>query len=456
MRIKDPATISAVAFYVLCIMPGFFCNVASCAPMQKPEPCNLTRAQVIAQTLGRYNGPSEKGVDPNTMTGKIMCGYQGWFTCPGDGSCRGWFHWGSGVFEPGKCTIDLWPDMSECTPNERYKTSFKFADGSPAYVFSSMNPKTVARHFEWMRDYGIDGVFVQRFVNQTTSPQPLLHLNTVLSNCRRAANKYGRVYAVMYDLSGLQRGQMQLAIDDWKTLVDKMRLGKDKKDKAYLHHNGKPVVAVWGVGFAGRAYSLDECEKFIDLLKNDNVYGGYTVMLGLPTYWQALTDDSTTDPKLHTIVEKCDIVSPWTVGRMHNLADVNEFAFARIWKPDMKWCKDHHKDYMPVVYPGFSWANLKNNPGLLNSIPRLKGQFLWRQMIAAKQCGATMIYQAMFDEMDEGTAIFKCTNEPPVGASKFLTYEGLPSDYYLWLVGQGTKMIRGEIPVTNEIPKRQQ
>ena len=65
-----------------------------------------------------------------------------------------------------------------------------------------------------------------------------------------------------------------------------------------------------------------------------------------------------------------------------------------------------------------------------------------------------MVYQAMFDEVDEGTAIFKCTNEPPVGESPFLTYEGLPSDHYLWLVGKATKTIDGTEPVRDEIPTR--
>lgn len=69
-----------------------------------------------------------------------------------------------------------------------------------------------------------------------------------------------------------------------------------------------------------------------------------------------------------------------------------------------------------------------------------------------------MIYVAMFDEVDEGTAIFKCINDVPIGQkSKFVTFEGLPSDFYLKMVGAGTKLIRGETSLetsclfTNEI-----
>ena len=56
-----------------------------------------------------------------------------------------------------------------------------------------------------------------------------------------------------------------------------------------------------------------------------------------------------------------------------------------------------------------------------------------------------MVYVAMFDEVDEGTAIFKCVNDVPIGQqSKFVTFEGLPNDYYLRMVGAGTKLIHDE------------
>ena len=41
---------------------------------------------------------------------------------------------------------------------------FTHPDGSPAHLFSSDNAATVLRHFRWMRDYGIDGAWLQHFV----------------------------------------------------------------------------------------------------------------------------------------------------------------------------------------------------------------------------------------------------------------------------------------------------
>jgi hypothetical protein len=417
--------------------------------------CGILHAELpVIQPLHPYTGPSNPGVDCSTLTGKVMCGYQGWFTTINDGSAMNWWHYSkTGGFAPGHCGIDLWPDMSEFTAAERYDTPFKNADGSPAQLFTAQNTATVDRHFQWMQQYGIDGVFVQRFASDVLSPTPLQHVNTVLDHCRASANQHGRAYAVMYDLSGLRSEQLPALMDDWKSLVTQMKLTRDAADKAYLHHQGKPVVAIWGVGFNDRRkYTLDDCARFIRFIKSDPDFGNCTIMLGVPTHWRTLDGDALHDPQLLDVIQLADIVSPWTVGRYNSPQAATTYAQTTM-TADINWCADHHLQYLPVVFPGFSWHNL-NPKSKLGEIPRLKGQFLWTQYVQARNAGATMVYQAMFDEVNEGTAIFKCTNTPPVGESEFLTYEGLPSDYYLWLVGQAGRMITGQIPLTNEIPNR--
>ena len=393
--------------------------------------------------FGPYAGPVVRGVDTATLAGKVMCGYQGWFGAPGDGSpASGWRHWTKrqGPLADGNAKVDLWPDMSELTSGERFATGFKLSNGYPAEVFSSYKKQTVLRHFQWMRDYGIDGVFVQRFATHLTSPSNLEFCNTVLANCREGANLYGRAYSVMYDLSGLPRGHIDDVINDWRQLRKRMAI---TDDPAYLHYHGKPVVAVWGIGFNdGRDYTLDECRRLIEFLKSDPDAGLCTVVVGVPTHWLELESDAVSDPKLLDILKLADVISPWTVGRYTTPAEVAKYA-EKVLKPDLRWCRRQELDFMPVVFPGFSWHNMKGAE--LDEIPRLNGQFLWSQFLESKKEGISMVYVAMFDEVDEGTAIFKCANDIPVGgASKFLTYDGLPSDFYLKVVGRGAKLIRGE------------
>jgi hypothetical protein len=416
------------------------------APAAAPE---RTREQVIEQTMTPYRGPTEPGVDRATLTGKILCGYQGWHAAEGDACGRGWYHWtGRNGFKPGSTNVDLWPDVSELDPEERYPTAFKTAAGKAAEVYSAVNAKTVRRHFKWMQDYGLDGVFVQRFAVEVFDPRGLWQFTTVLGHCREGANRHGRTYAVMYDLSGMRQGQMSQVMEDWKLLVEKMQI---TEDPAYLRHEGKPVVAVWGFGFNdGRRYTLKEGLELVQFLKSTPA-GGCTVMLGVPTYWRTLERDTVADKALHELIRKADLVSPWTVGRFGKPPDAEAYV-QKTATPDLAWCKENGKGYLPVVFPGFSWHN-QNPRSPVNQIPRLGGKFLWSQYAALKKAGATMVYQAMFDEVDEGTAIYKCTNDVPVGESTFLTYEGLPSDHYLKLVGTAGRMIRGDLPLTIELPK---
>jgi hypothetical protein len=278
----------------------------------------------------------------------------------------------------------------------------------------------------------------------------------ILKHALEASQKNGRAIAVMYDLSGLKaRGEdCSSVIQDWKELVDKLKITSQGTNQTYLYHRGKPLVVIWGVGFPDRDYNIRNIgiEKLIDFLKNDPKYGGCSLMLGVPTYFRELTRDTVSDPYLHQIMARADVIMPWMVGRFSSLkADDLKLYGARV-AGDIAWCADRKLDYVPCVFPGFSWHNLAKTRtdlgnGGLNANPRQKGRFYWDMISQATAAKSKMLYVAMFDEMDEGTAIFKCTNELPIntGQAQFLCYEGLPSDHYLWLTGQAGRLLRGEI-----------
>ena len=415
-------------------------------------------AILISLTCTEIYGQTEDSV--TSIIGKVLAGYQGWFNSDSDGSDLDWKHYktAAGDFEPGKAAVDFWPDMSEADADEKYATSFNHIDGSVATVFSSANTKTVNRHFKWMNDYNIDGVFVQRFASNLKSNAPKLKANNnvVFDNCIAGAKANNdRLISIMYDLSGAN-GTSTMVNDikqDWQELVTKHGLN-DNTNTHLLTYKQKPIVALWGVGFSrSDNYSLDDVQELINYFKNDATYGGCTVLLGVPRGWRTLNGDATTDTQLHDVIKSADIVHPWTVGRYSNLsqADTHKSIIAE----DKSWCDTENLLYMPVVFPGFSWQNLKKSQGTasdLNSTPRLKGDFLWRQFYNAIDEGAQTIYVAMFDEMDEGTCIFKVDDNPPSGASQFTNYEGLPNDYYLWLTGKARETLQNDLALSATKP----
>jgi hypothetical protein len=137
-----------------------------------------------------------------------------------------------------------------------------------------------------------------------------------------------------------------------------------------------------------------------------------------------------------------DVISPWNVGNVMKLKG-RKHAATGSWKEDLAEAKRAGMAYLPVIYPGFGWTNLKGEGAASATIPRLGGEFYWRQFATAADLGVEMVYVAMFDEVDEATAVFKVSNRPPTQA-RFVTYDGLPSDWYLRLTGEGSKLIRGE------------
>ena len=470
--------------------------------------------------------PHVAGEPYDTYKGLIMCGYQGWFGTPGDGSPltanppEGWYHYreSNSQFKPGvlRNSIDFWPDMSEYekvyTPGvdeTSYSSVFVLPDLEPATLYSPYDESSVLLHFKWMQEYGIDGVFMQRFLGEITTPTHKDHFDVVLANAMKGSNQYQRAISVMYDLSSAEneveassRSMLELMVKDAQELMDKYELKQRQKQPFYLFENGKPLLALWGVGFNGRKYD-NWLPEYIDQLKAQ----GWSIMLGCPAKWRDGGGDAKSGVdhgKLINIIKSADVIMPWYVGRY----DYDSF---NNWKEDIakdiQWAKDNGIGYAVHVYPGGSDRNMHPNNGMwlqadgTYGVPddptggRYGGKFYWNQLSYAISAKANSIYVGMFDEIDEGTAIFKQLNVSDVPSNIYaddpdywVTYrngnysissqqstltgvtwsmlaselnvnfmgidDDLPTDHYLWLTGKAAEMLNQKIPFTEELPNR--
>ena len=390
-----------------------------------------------------------------TLRGIHVAGYQGWFACPGDGAVGvGWGHWFRGRSnpqEPNSLAVDLWPDTAELGADERCPTAFHLPSGAPAFLFSDQNPKTVARHFAWMKQYGIDGAAMQRFLVNIAHADLKRDFDTVLGNARAGAEANRRGFFVMYDISGMHgEAALQAIQQDWPHLTGDLHL---TDSPAYIFDRGKPVVAVWGLGFKDRDISPEQAAAIIRYFRAASVPA--TVLGGVPASWRNLGSDghypdTRTEPQWAVVYRSLDVISPWSVGRFSDNQGADSYARQRLI-PDIAEIGRLGIEYMPVVFPGFSWAHGAGSASKspLNLIQRRCGAFYQRQIDNAIKADAQMLYTAMFDEINEGTAVFKLAVDPtlePVGTNFFALdaddCRTATSDMYLHLAGQATRALK--------------
>ena len=478
--------------------------------------------------------PHQEGQPYDTYRGLVMAGYQGWFGTPGDGSPmtqvpnQGWYHYReSEQFRPGplRNSIDFWPDLREYEKTyvvgdgdaTGYSSPFLLPDGSHARVFSSYDESTVLLHFKWMKDYGLDGVFMQRFVGEIQDNRHKDHFDKVLQHAMKGSNQYGRSIAVMYDMSGINATRPDLAasmVADAKNLMDQYQLKDRSKQKFYLYENGKPLLALWGVGFNDDGHPRPVfIETYIDQL----IAQGWSIMLGCPGYWRQGGNDCVTGTehrKLIDLIKKCDAFIPWYVGRYGN-DNFESTDWQNRIKDDIATAKTYSTEghivvYAPHIFPGGSDRNMHPNNGypdgdVTQTGFRAGGKFYWKQFYRDIKAGAQAVYVGMFDEIDEGTAIFKQLNVSAVPSNVpykkanvptaygyvsdddyYISWTGsaywtsgtpqssaqwskkvseldirfqgidddLPTDWYLYLTGEAAKMLRGETKMTATMPTR--
>ena len=414
--------------------------LGGCAPQLATRPASFTQSRLAIAGAG-------SPADATTLDGKLMFGYQGWFGCPTDGSpLQRWDHW----FRPGQpagpstLRVDMWPDTSELPAADRCPAPLTMPDGRPAQLYSAYRPATVDLHFRWLREFDLPGVFLQRFTAGLDNGAMRDFRDTVARNIRTAAEAHDRVFAIMYDISGDTSATLVDDIKrDWTYLVHDLHLVDSPR---YLRDRGRPLVAVWGFGFTDRAVTPDQAAELIDFFKHGaDPKMRATLLGGVPAGWRTLTRDSHNDARWAAVYRSLDILSPWTVGRFQDDQGVGRF-YDEVVAGDLPETRALGMGYLPVLFPGFSWRNM-NTDAPFNQIPRRGGRFFWAQVEHAVRAGSTMLYAAMFDEVDEGTAMFKtaraAADAPAQPRTVTLDADGvpLPGDWYLRLAREAQLML---------------
>src|SRR5262249_21388801 len=214
----------------------------------------------------------------------------------------------------------------------------------------------------------------------------------------------------------------------------------------------KPVVLLWGLGFKDRPWTPKQAEELIDFFKNDPKYGGVYLIGGVDPHWRAVRGARRAEGAGAKEDPRFVAIRSVAAGRCRGDASMDRIR-KDVWEGDLAELKESGAGYMPTAFPGFSWDNLKQAKPGATAIARQKGEFYWRQFAIFRELGIRSVFVGMFDEVDEGTAIYKVADPTPVG-EHFVTYEGMGSDWYLKLTGAATLMIRGDAPHSAKIPEK--
>ena len=209
-----------------------------------------------------------------------------------------------------------------------------------------------------MKEYGIDGVAVQRFIS-TIGGAIIQSPNSLPLKIKQAAEANGRIFYICYDISstGMEAVWDDMIRFDWVYNVEQNN--KLTESPAYAKVGNKPVVEIWGPGFTdNHPGTAAETIALIEFLKSRGCY----VIGGTPTYWRINNKDAkgpsqplpANQESFENVYVKYDMISPWMVGRFKNNAEAD--VQLAVTMADKAYCDARNIQYLPVIWPGFGWS----------------------------------------------------------------------------------------------------
>ena len=284
----------------------------------------------------------------------------------------------------------MFPAVEQYPQECLFTSNFILPDGSNAQLFESNCTGVVDTHFRWMQENSIDGILVQRFY-QDIGDQSFLQL---LNLIRTAAEKYGRTFAVEYDLSSVQSADfgnvVSNLLDDYGNNIAPLITSS-----AYLHHEGRPVLELWGFGVNKAQLHAADCATIFHALRsaNPNPY----VLLGVQWDWAS---DATQNPDYYNVYTQADVIQPWAVGA-YDYSNYEQ-RYNDTFVPDKALTDRLGIKYAPSITPGGSDRNRRGLGEPLGN--RYNGSFYEAQLKNMLDMKPFFVFGAMFDEFPESEA----------------------------------------------------
>ncbi len=403
---------------------------------------------------------------------------QTWFGTPGDRyllpfttereiSNRQYMRWSRNQSTPhvNNIAVDFMflPEMYQKRGASLYAVeNYCNIDGTPVRLFSSLDPVIIKTDLENMAKAGVKTVTPQIFL--VGNKEDMERDFAILRMYLEYAPVYNLKVKAELDITGVQEMYLFRKIRlFWQELNNRFNL----YNSAWERIDGKPAIAIWGLGFFDRNGKPEQAAGIINWLKGGATNPAHAyVEGGVPFYWSWEAYDS--KPGFLQVYLMFDTISPWTVGRFNN---TNFDKYKGMLKDQYELCRSHGIKYQPIMWPGFSWHNLvkrefpktryysrSRDSSEPYFVPRECGQFIWEQFRFYKELGINDYSYAMWNEDNEGTAFFSHqTDQNKLPHCMFVPDKGKTSpDFYRRLIGEINKWYAhsdiGKVPVKMPVP----